>query len=125
MVHDGGVGAVDEVLAQEISLCDIGGLLRWSIEGVDDFGGLGFGGTSLVVPCDTVHDGGVGAVDEVLAQETSLCDVGGLLRWSIEGVDDFGASNSCLNLGCSVIHELLRLVPPPNSITEASFASKA
>lgn len=88
-------------------------------------GGLGFSGASLVVPCDAVHDGGVGAADEVLAPEILFCGVGGLSLWLVEGVDDFGASSSCLNLGCSVIHELLRVVPPPNSIIEASFASKA
>jgi hypothetical protein len=90
----------------------------WKQDGIGiTGGGLGFSGGGLVVPC-------VGAADEILAR-VSLCDVGGLLLWSIEGVDDFGASSSCLNLVCNVIHELLRVVPPPNSITEASFASKA
>jgi hypothetical protein len=88
-------------------------------------GGLGLGGASLMVSCDAAHDGGVGAVDEVLAQETLFCGVGGSLLWPVEGVDDFGASNSCLSLGCSFIHELLRDDPPPNSIIEASFACKA
>lgn len=97
----------------------------WKQDGIGKTGGgLGFSGGSLVVPFDTMGDGSVGAADEVLAQEISLCGAGGLL-WSIEGVDDFGASSSRLNLECSVIHELLRVVPPPNSITEASFASKA
>lgn len=88
-------------------------------------GGLGFNGVSLVVSCGAVHDGDVEAVDEVSGQEILFCGVGGLLLWSVEGVEDFGASNSCLNLECSVIHELLRVVPPPHSIIEASFASKA
>lgn len=82
-------------------------------------GGLGFSEADLVVPCDAVDDSGVGAVDE----EVLFCGVGGLLL--VEGVDDFGASSSRLNLGCNVIHELLRVVPPPNSIKEASFACTA